>query len=189
MKGYIYSMSADADPGKGWVMTDPIFQPKPTLGACMPNIRRLVVPGDYIFVVSGRIPDVRQYVVGGFRVDQIIDALAAYKRFPENRLRESERGGVLGNVIVDENGNHHPKDNHSNFERRVENYIVGGDPIYLDGPAEIQRSREASIPFLSRMFATSGSTAIEVMTRWRKLNENQIDDLLVWMRGIKGRSS
>ena len=95
MKGYIYSMFAGADPGKGWVLTDPIFQPKPTLGACVTNIRRLVVPGDYIFVVSGRIPDVRQYVVGGFRVEQKIDALAAYKQFPENRLRESERGVLL----------------------------------------------------------------------------------------------
>src|SRR5689334_4451772 len=62
MNGYIYTMAAGADPGHGWVMNDPIFGDVPTLGACVPNIRRVVEEGDYIFVVSGRVRNERQFV-------------------------------------------------------------------------------------------------------------------------------
>ena len=95
MKGYIYTMFAGADPDKGWRMTDPILTPVPTLGACVPNIRRLVVTGDHIFVVSGRTRKVQQYVVGGFQVAEKIDALTAYHRFPENRMRPGPDGQSL----------------------------------------------------------------------------------------------
>ncbi len=78
MKGYIYTMYAGADPAMGWEMTDPIYGPVPTLGACMPNIRRAVVEGDVIFSISGRInKELPQYVVGAMEVDQKISALAA----------------------------------------------------------------------------------------------------------------
>ncbi len=68
-------MFKGADPAQGWVMTDPIFGPVPTLGACMPNVRRVVERGDYIFVVSGQAVGVKQYIVGGFEVDKKINAL------------------------------------------------------------------------------------------------------------------
>jgi hypothetical protein len=86
MKGYIYITGNGADPALRDNLNDPLFSKIPTLGACMPNIRRLVTRGDFIFVVSGRTPAVQQYVVGGFRVEERISALAAYDRFPENRL-------------------------------------------------------------------------------------------------------
>jgi hypothetical protein len=88
MKGYIYTMYGGADPDLGWQMTDPIFGKKPTLGSCVPNIRRAVVPGDHIFVISGKVAGVQQYVVGGFKVAEKISALTAFKRLPENRLHK-----------------------------------------------------------------------------------------------------
>jgi 3-oxoacyl-[acyl-carrier protein] reductase len=75
MKGYIYTMYQGADPGMGWKMTDPIYVPIPTLGACMPNIRRAVTLGDYVFSISGRVEGVKQYVVGGFAVEEKINAM------------------------------------------------------------------------------------------------------------------
>src|SRR5437879_4794259 len=139
MKGYIYTMFSGADPGLGWQMTDPIFGKVPTLGSCVPNIRRAVAPGDHIFVVSGRAPGVQQYVVGGFKVAEKIDALTAFKRLPENRLHKSADGTVAGNIIVDSRGRHHPLDAHDNFERRVENYVIGTMPMALSTPQEVKR--------------------------------------------------
>src|ERR1700741_4700358 len=97
VKGYIYITGQGADPAAHQNLNDPLFAKVPTLGACMPNIRRVVQLGDYIFVVSGRISTVEQYVIGGMRVDEKIDALAAYRRFPENRLHVNDQGQVWGN--------------------------------------------------------------------------------------------
>src|SRR5882762_4206477 len=135
MKGYIYTMYAGADPALGWNMSDPIFGRVPTLGACMPNIRRSVVEGDHIFVVSGRAAGVSQYVVGGFQVDRKIGALAAYREFPKNRQRTLDDGQLAGNVIVDSRGKQSRLDYHANFVKRIENYVVGRDPVVLSQPA------------------------------------------------------
>src|SRR5262245_28408577 len=104
MKGYIYTMFAGADPGRGWRLTDPIFGKVPTLGACVPNVRRAVAIGDYVFNISGRVPGVRQYVVGGFEVDEKISALAALSRFPENKQLRLDDGTLQGNIIVNSDG-------------------------------------------------------------------------------------
>src|SRR5713101_6264999 len=132
MKCYIYTMFAGADPGLGWKLNDPIFGKVPTLGACVPNIRRVVVPGDHIFVISGRSSAVRQYIVGGFQVAEKISALAAYGRFPKLRQRESEDGTLSGNIIITPDGKQSPVDYHKNFESRVENYIVGRNPRIIE---------------------------------------------------------
>jgi hypothetical protein len=184
MQGYIYTMAAGADPGHGWILNDPIFGRVPTLGACVPNIRRVVQEGDYIFVVSGRVPGVRQFVVGGFQVAEKINALAAYKRFPENRLRPGPVD-VQGNIIVTGNGQHHPLDDHDNFARRVENYIVGRKPVYLENPREYNAAREESLDVLSRIFKRRGRRIFDVIGRYRKMNSDQVNDLLTWMREIK----
>ena len=109
MSAYIYTLYKKADPSLGWVMNDPIFEGKrPTLGACVPNLREAVRQGDWIFAVSGRGNGAKQFVIGGFKVVDKIDHLTAYKRFPENRLRKAENGQVLGNVIVNADGTQHP---------------------------------------------------------------------------------
>lgn len=178
MKGYIYTMFAGADPGKGWEMTDPIFEPRPSLGACMPNIRRYVSPGDHIFVISGRVKGAEQFVVGGFAVDEKISALAAYRRFPENRQKRNEGGQLSGNIIVDAAGKQNAFDYHGNFEKRLENYIVGKDPVYLNTEAEYELGRVRSLNILREIIGRPHARKIsEVIGRTTRLSETQINEL------------
>lgn len=181
MKGYIYTMYAGADPGNGHVMTDPIFKPVPTLGACVPNVRRAVRLGDYVFAISGRVRGLKQYVVGGFRVAEKIDALAAHGRFPENRVHRAPGGLVLGNVIVDEEGKHHPLDAHGNFLGRLQNYLVGEGAVVVESPGAVAAAREATMPVLNEIFGTSGSRPFDAIARGRSMDEDQVERMLKWL--------
>jgi hypothetical protein len=185
MKGYIYTMYAGADPGHGWSMNDPIFGPVPTLGACVPNIRRAVVRGDYIFVVSGRVPGERQFVVGGFKVAEKINALSALKRFPQNGLQITPSGQVVGNVIVSPDGTQHPLDEHSNFASRVENYLVGTDPSYFETRTQYNVARSETLDVLSGLFGKRGDRVFDIIGRHRKMDKDQVNDLLSWIRTVK----
>lgn len=187
MKGYIYITGTGADPGLHDNLDDPLFGDPPTLGACMTNLREFVDPGDYLFVVSGKAANVQQYILGGMRVAEKIDALAAYGRFPQNRLRRDENGFVRGNIIVDERGRQHPLDHHAadSFERRIRNYIVGDQAAALQTPNEVQLGREQSLRKLSEIFERPGNRAIDILGRHRKLDENQVHGLMDWLRGIK----
>ena len=185
MKGYIYTMYKGADPAEGWQMTDPIYGKIPTLGACMPNIRKAVEKGDYIFSISGRVANIKQYVVGGFRVDEKIDSLAAYERFPQNRMTVDESGVFLGNIIFDEKGNHLDCDYHKNHENRVDNFVVGEDPIVIQGNEQVEKARKETLDFLNKLFGRHEDSIYKVVSRWRKLNEAQIKELLNWMKNIQ----
>lgn len=156
----------------------------------MPPIRRLVVPGDYVFVVSGTTKGVQQYVVGGFQVAEKIDALAAYNRFPENRLRLNDEGKVVGNVLIDGSGNQHPLDTHSpdNFAGRFKNYLVGINPVALETPAEVARGRDQTLDRLASILDKQrANRVIDVMGRWAKLDASQIEKTLDWLKGIKAQ--
>lgn len=184
MKGYIYTMAAGADPAYGWVLNDPIFGDVPTLGACVPNIRRVVEEGDYIFVVSGRVRNEKQFVAGGFAVDEKISAMAAFRRFPENRLRLSDQGQVLGNVIVNSRGEHHPLDEHDHFQERIKNYVVGRDPVVLASPAQQRAGRVNTIDFLSHLFGREGRRVFDIIGRHRRMSEEQAQATVDWLRGL-----
>ena len=188
MKGYIYISANETDPSQRGNLNDPIFARIPTLGACMPNIRRFVTQGDFLFVVSGKTAGVRQYVVGGFRVDEKIHALAAYERFPENRLRTLADGRVIGNIIVQADGTQHPLDRHDprTFENRLENYLVGSMPVALSTEPEVQLAREQTLSNLSTILRRApGNRVIDVMGRWSKLDEGQVRQMVDWLLGIK----
>ena len=185
MKGYIYTMFKGADPGIGWTLNDPIYGKVPTLGACMPKIRQAVEKDDYIFSISGRVQSVKQYVVGGFSVDEKINALAAFNRLPENRMHIGSDGNLLGNIIVDASGRHVDLDYHSNYEKRIENYIIGKNPIVIEGEKQIERAREETLNMLKELFRKQGNTVYDVIGRWRKLDAAQINDLLAWMKEIR----
>ena len=185
MKGYIYTMYAGADPGHGWVLNDPIFGKTPTLGACVPHIRRQVVEGDYIFAISGRVPGDKQFVVGGFKVAEKIDALTAFRRFPEYRMVQESDGSVRGNVIVGPDGRRVPFDTHSNFESRVENYIVGRDPVTLETPPQFEKARRETIHLLRKLFQKDGDRVFDIIGRHRKMDSAQVEDLLAWIGSIK----
>jgi hypothetical protein len=184
MNGYIYTMAAGADPAHGWILNDPIFGDVPTLGACVPNIRRTVEQGDYIFVISGRVRNEKQFVVGGFAVDEKISAMMAYKRFPQNRLHLADSGQVLGNIIVDGAGNHHSLDDHDNFKERIQNYIVGRDPVALTTPAQQRAGRELTVDFLSHLFGKKGTRVFDIIGRHRKMSHDQVKTTLDWLEDL-----
>ena len=185
-KGYIYTMYGGADPGAGWEMNDPIFRPVPTLGACMPNLRRQLEVGDSVFVISGRVVGLQQYIVGGFRVEEKIDALAAYARFPFYRLTERPDGGVGGNIIVEGSGKQNPLDSHSNFVSRVDNYIVGTDARVIEEPDAIEIARAETVPFLQELFEKRGDRVFDVLGRQRRVNEQQVSAINAWLDRLVG---
>lgn len=153
----------------------------------MPNIRRFVVPGDFIFVVSGKTPSVQQYVVGGLRVADKLDALAAYGRFPANRLHIGEDGLLKGNVIVNPDGTQHALDTHhaDSFENRIKNFIVGTDAVALETPREVELGRELTLAKLSDLCGRQGNRAIDIMGRMKKLDDGQVRGMVDWLQGIK----
>ncbi|MDE0693487.1 MAG: hypothetical protein OXI55_14765 [Gammaproteobacteria bacterium] len=195
MKGYIYVAGRGADPALRNDLNDPIFGEVPTLGACMPNIRRAVEKGDHVFVVSGKTEGVQQYVVGGFEVDDKISALAAYERFPQHRIRRGADGHLLGNIIVNEDGSRSPLDEHDEdddqaFERRIQNYVVGSRPVAMASTQEVQRSRDETMGKLAQVLQRPPSNRIiDLLGRWRRLDETQVRELTAWLTGIKATTA
>lgn len=187
MVGYVYIMSSGYDPEHGKNLNDPYLGRVPTLGACMPNIRRQVVEGDQIFFVSGRIREVRQFVVGGFTVEEKISAMTAFQRFPQHRLCLQEQGAVSGNIIVDSRGRHNRLDNHGGFQQRIENYIVGRDPVVLSRPQEIAKGREETVDVLGEIMRKRGTKPYDIIGRASKLNEDQVLELRHWLSSLKAR--
>jgi hypothetical protein len=187
MKGYIYTMFQGADPGAGWKMTDPIFDNPPVMGACMPQIRRNVDINDFIFTISGRTKSVSQYLVGGFQVQEKINAMLAYDRFPEHRQILNNDGDIEGNIIVDANGKQNPYDYHQgNFDKRIENYIIGKNPLYFNKEDEIEKARgQATLEILADVFGKTGKTPFEIIGRWRKMDEKQIKKVVSWIDELK----
>jgi hypothetical protein len=187
MPNYVYISSPGTDPGAGRPLTDPLFGPVPTLGACVPNLRRQVVRGDWIFVVSGSTPGHAQYLIGGLQVDQKISAIAAYRRLPQNRLREDEHGSVLGNIPVDSNGRQHRLDSHDTegFDRRAMNYLIGSRSVELKTQVEVELSRRRTLPILSELKSKPGNRVIDVIGRASKLNEDEVERMLAWFEEVK----
>nr|WP_068890981.1 hypothetical protein [Pedobacter panaciterrae] len=185
MKGYIYTMFPGADPSNGWEMTDPIFKNTPTMGACRPDIRRSVERGDYIFSISGRVVNVKPHIVGAFSVDDKINALAALNRFPQNAMQIDENGKLQGNIIVDAQGNHLDIDYHDNYKKRIENYIIGRDPIFFEEQEEIKKAKDETVSILNDIFGKNEDRVHKIIGRCRKLDSHQVNELLDWMNKIK----
>lgn len=186
-KGYIYITGTGTDPGLLDNLNDPIFGDDPSLGACMPNIRRFVRKGDAIFVVSGSAVGVQQYVVGVMEVAEKITALEAFNRFPQHRLRIGDDNLLKGNIIVSPDGTQHPLDRHKaeTFDERVKNYIVGTNAIALETPEEVGLGRQQSLVKLGDIFGKPGNRAIDIFGRWAKLDGDQVKNLVAWLEGIK----
>lgn len=186
MIGNIFITRSGYDPEKGRHVKDPYLGKKPSIGACRPDIRRRVVRGDHIFVISGKIPGLPQYVIGGFEVADKIDAMTAYRMFPEQRLRLRDDGDLEGNIIVDSRGQQHPLDSHTSFEQRISDYVIGRNPIQLVTPSEIARGREQTLEVLRSVFRKRGERAVDIVGRWgSKLSEAQVEQLRNWLTSIK----
>lgn len=188
VKGYIYITGVGNDPGLLGNLTDPmLFADPPTLGACMPNIRRFVEVGDYIFVISGKTKDVRQYLIGGFKVAEKIEARDAYARFPSGRLRKGADGRVCGNIIVDGAGRQHPLDSHkpAEFAGRTHDFVVGSKPMLLATPKEVERGRAESTAALADICGKAGERPIDIIGRMKKLDERQVQAIVDWLCAIR----
>jgi hypothetical protein len=188
MKGYLYITGVGTDPGLLNNLDDPIlFENPPSLGACMPNIRRFVEPGDYVFVVSGKTPGVLQYVIGGMQVAEKVHAKVAYRRLPGNRLRKEKDGSVKGNVIVAADGAQHALDGHerTEFKSRTSNYVIGKNAVVLKAPKEVELGRKQTTSILSHLFGKRGDRPIDIIGRMKKLDETQVAELIAWLRHVK----
>ena len=137
-------------------MKDPYLGPNPSLGACL-DLPKKVRAGDHIFTISGKVDGVPQYVMGGFEVERKISAIEAYALYPERRLYRCMDGQLDGNIVVDATGQQHPLDTHKSktFTSRVQNYVVGKNPIALVTPGEIARGREQTLDMLCRILVKS----------------------------------
>jgi len=151
-----------------------------------PNIRRRLSEGDHIFFISGKVRGVDQFVMGGFEVDDKIDAVEAYERFPEYRLRKRSDGQLMGNIIVDAFGNQHELDDHSGFCSRIQNYVLGKNPITVASPPEIALCRAQTLEALREILKREGDSPITLVGRsGAKLTELQILALRDWLERLK----
>lgn len=187
MVGYIYISATGVDPGAGNILTDPLFGRVPTLGACRPDIRRVVEKGDWIFVISGRKKNLSQYLIGGLRVEEKIDAIAAYNRLPENRMHLDEGGHALGNIPVDSDGRQHRLDAHSpdGFEKRAQNYIIGDRSVELLTPEEVSLAREQTLRLMAEIRGKDGNRLIDIMGRQVKISPEKVERVLDWFGTVK----
>lgn len=184
-KGFMFITSSGYDPDKGDHVKDPSLEKTPTFGACMPNVRKQAQPGDSIFVISGKVSGHSQYIIGGFDVAEKIHANEAFQRFPEHHLMRRTDGELTGNIIVDGTGQQHFLDNHDNFEKRLENYIVGKNPIVLSESAEIEKARQGTLEMLKTLFNKDGKMPRDIVGRMRKLDEEQVEKLKAWLKSLK----
>jgi hypothetical protein len=143
--------------------------------------------GDWLFVVSGSKPKRAQYLIGGLRVAERINALAAYQRFPQQRLRLDANGRLLGNIPVDAAGAKHPLDRHptKNFERRIENFLVGDKAVHLESQSEVEVARTETLPFLSQLRGKAGNRVYDIIGRASKLDEGEVEKMLEWFDQVK----
>ena len=189
MTGKIFITRAGYDPQLGKHVKDPYLGPRPTLGACRPDIRRKLEKGDHIFVISGKVPEFNQFVMAGFEIESKISATEAeaYRLFPEHRLRRREDGQLTGNIIVRADGRQHELDDHSSFDARIKNYVVGTSLIALATPEEIAKGRRQTLDALRAILHKGGSSPFAIVGRFgTQLTEKQVLELREWLETLKG---
>lgn len=188
MIGKIFITSSGYDPQLGKHVKDPYLGTNPSLGACRPDVRRQLQERDHLFVISGKLPNVRQFVMGGFEVAQKIDAIQAYEQFPEQRLRMRDDGQLTGNIIVNSSSAQHELDTHdpATFAKRTPNYIVGKNCISLCDPLEIAIGREQTLDMLREIFKKDGGSPFDIVGHYgSSLTEHQVIKLREWLLSVK----
>ena len=185
MIGKIFITRSGYDPERGKHVKDPYLGPTPSLGACRPDIRRLLEKGDHILVISGKVAGLNQFVMGGFEIASKINAVEAYRMFPDQRLSKRDDGQLTGNIIVGPDGQQHRLDDHNSFARRIENYVVGTNLIALVTPEQIANGRQETLDALRDILRKNGRSPVEVVGRWgTRLDERQVHQLREWLQSI-----
>jgi hypothetical protein len=188
MRGKIFITRSGYDPARGKHIKDPYLGDMPTMGACRPDIRRRLEIGDHIFTISGKVPGLNQFVMGGFEIAQKISTAEAHRRFPTQKLRRRKDGQLTGNVVADSRGRQYRIDDHRHdtFGNRLDNYVVGCNPIILATEAEVELCRQQTLDALHEILKRNGSSAKEVVTRFgADLTERQILELREWLQRLK----
>jgi hypothetical protein len=186
MIGKIFITRSGYDPELGKHVKDPYLGPCPTLGACRPDIRSQLEKGDHIFVISGKIPEFNQFVMGGFEIEAKIPAIEAYRLFPELRLRRLGDGQLTGNIIVRADGRQHELDDHNSFDQRIKNYVIGTDLIALTTPHEIAEGRRQTLDALRDILHKKGDSPFAVVGRFgSRLTDKQVFQLREWLAALK----
>lgn len=185
MIGKIYILRSGYDPEKGKHVNDPYLGDKPTMGACRPDIRERLQKGDHIFAVSGKVHDLGQTVLGGFEIAEKINAIDAYERFPDQRIHLLPNGQVAGNIIVTSGGGQHELDYHNQFDRRIQNHVVGTNPVALLSSKEVALGRCHSLEILREVFKKNGNSVGEIIGRCSNLTEKQIEKLRELLQQLK----
>jgi hypothetical protein len=148
--------------------------------------------GDHIFVISGKIPQIDQFIMGGFEIEAKIDVNDAYRLFPEQRLGLLPDGQLTGNVIVDATGRQHELDNHKSksFDRRIKNYVIGTNLLALSTPQEIVAGRSQTLEVLRQVLQKEGKSPRDIVTRFgTSLSERQVLQLREWLAALKRSSN
>ncbi|MGZ3417079.1 MAG: hypothetical protein ACXVEE_04390 [Polyangiales bacterium] len=187
MIGKIFITRSGYDPEHGKHVKDPYLGPQPSLGACRPDIRKVLTKGDWVFTISGKVPGIAQFVMGGFEVANKIDASDAYRRFPERRLHLLPDGQLAGNVVVDAEGHQHPLDGHKSgtFAQRTGNYLIGTNPLVVRTPPAIARARAETLDKLRSTFEHDGNSAVQIITRFGKqMSARQVYALIDWLASL-----
>jgi hypothetical protein len=190
MVGKIFITRSGYDPERGKHIKDPYLGPCPTLGACRPDIRKQLKKGDHIFVISGKVPDFNQFVVGGFEIEAKIPAVEAYQLFPDLRLHMLPDGQLDGNIIVTADGRRHELDSHNSFDQRIKNYVIGTNLIALTTPKEIAQGREQTVAALREILQKKGDTPFAIVGRFgTALTEEQVLQLREWLSKLKEKAA
>ena len=101
-------------------------------------------------------------------------------------MRLGDDGQVVGNVIVDADGKQHKLDHHNKFDQRIENYIVGTNPIVLSTAAEVAEGRLLTLEILQDVFQKKGSSSVRaIIGRCSNLTEKQIEKLRAHLDAVK----
>jgi hypothetical protein len=178
------------DPERGKHIKDPYLGGSPSIGACRPDVRKRIEVGGQLFFISGMVADLPQVVLGGFEVAEKISMIDAYHRFPEQRLKARADGQLEGNVIINRRGEQHPLDDHKNFSKRVQDYVVGKNPIVLATPRELALGREQTLQALQEILKKKGRRPIDIVGRWgRDLTEEEAEQLRRWLLSIKSSAA
>lgn len=186
MNGRIFITRTGYDPQLGRHIKDPYLGDKPSIGACHADFRKQLNVGDHLFLISGKVKDANQFVVGGFEIAEKMHAMEAFHRFPEQRLHKLADGQLAGNIIIDDAGRQHKWDDHNNFDRRLDNYVIGKNGIVIETVDEIERGRRETMEALQEIMKKKGNRPFDIVGRGgRKVSEKQIVELRDWLASLK----
>jgi hypothetical protein len=90
-------------------------------------------------------------------------------------------------VIVNAEGEQHELDHHDKdtFDRRIDNYLVGTNPIALLTPEEIAVGRLWTLEILQDVFGKKGNSVREIIGRASNMTEKQVYRLRTVLEAMK----